>query len=554
MAAEAAYALGKLGAASARPALEELLRRADAAAGRARARRLRAARRLAPAPRRRISRPWPAGWPRPTRSCAGARPTPSLAVPTRARSPSCSPASPTPTRASAPSRCAASPRRSRTPPASPARSRSPRCWPARTTRTTACASTPLRGLGTFAAPEAVDLLARRLGGEQPQEALTAAESLGRLGSAAAAATAPLAELASDSAAASALRAAALDALAAVDPARARDLAAALSGAADWRLRAAAGRVPARLPDRADELRARLADRDPRVVANVLLAAIDDAGDSLAPLRSLLVEESGHPDVIVRAEAIAALGRLRDPALLPLLLDAYQRARADTLDDAALAALDALGGLRSPTLAPERALFARFPRPDDSLLRLRAAALFGDAAREAWGEPLPIDTGLGHDDYRRLVERWVAPHYRGAPLPRARIETDRGAIDLVLLADQAPLTVASLARLAARGYFDGQRWPRVVPNFVVQGGDPRGDTSGGPGYSIRDEINRERYAPGSLGMALAGPDTGGSQFFVTHSAQPHLDGTYTLFGRTVAGLEVTHRLLPGDRILSIRVLP
>ncbi|MBW3656367.1 MAG: peptidylprolyl isomerase, partial [Gemmatimonadetes bacterium] len=102
-----------------------------------------------------------------------------------------------------------------------------------------------------------------------------------------------------------------------------------------------------------------------------------------------------------------------------------------------------------------------------------------------------------------------------------------------------------------GFFDGQEWPRVVPNFVIQGGDPRGDTSGGPGYVIRDELNRNLYLRGTLGMALSGPDTGGSQWFVTHSPQPHLDATYTVFGRVVRGMEVAERLLPGDRIIRIR---
>jgi cyclophilin family peptidyl-prolyl cis-trans isomerase len=92
---------------------------------------------------------------------------------------------------------------------------------------------------------------------------------------------------------------------------------------------------------------------------------------------------------------------------------------------------------------------------------------------------------------------------------------------------------------------------VVPDFVVQGGDPRGDGSGGPGYAIRDEINRLRYRRGAVGMALSGPDTGGSQFFVTLSSQPHLDGGYTLFGYVTAGEEVLDRLIQGDRIESVR---
>jgi cyclophilin family peptidyl-prolyl cis-trans isomerase len=140
------------------------------------------------------------------------------------------------------------------------------------------------------------------------------------------------------------------------------------------------------------------------------------------------------------------------------------------------------------------------------------------------------------------------------LPRARIVTDSGTVEIELFASEAPLTVENFLRLARSGYFVNQEWPRVVANFVVQGGDPRGDTSGGPGYAIRDEINRHRYLRGTLGMALSGPDTGGSQWFITHSPQPHLDGGYTVFGRVVSGMDVVDRVAVGDRIRDILLLP
>jgi cyclophilin family peptidyl-prolyl cis-trans isomerase len=95
---------------------------------------------------------------------------------------------------------------------------------------------------------------------------------------------------------------------------------------------------------------------------------------------------------------------------------------------------------------------------------------------------------------------------------------------------------------------------VVPDFVVQGGDPEGDGWGGPGYALRDEINRLRYGRGALGMALSGPDTGGSQFFVALSPQPHLDGGFTVFGRVVEGDEVLDQLRQRDRIVRVRELP
>ena len=106
------------------------------------------------------------------------------------------------------------------------------------------------------------------------------------------------------------------------------------------------------------------------------------------------------------------------------------------------------------------------------------------------------------------------------------------------------------RIASRYSPAGSTWHRVVPNFVVQDGDPRGDGWGGPGFALRDEVNPARYETGTVGMALSGPDTGGSQFFITHSPQPHLDGTYTVFGRVVSGLAALDAIGQGARIRSI----
>ena len=122
----------------------------------------------------------------------------------------------------------------------------------------------------------------------------------------------------------------------------------------------------------------------------------------------------------------------------------------------------------------------------------------------------------------------------------------------LFAADAPVTVDNFATLARRGYFDGQRFHRVVPNFVVQAGDPRGDGNGGPGHAIRDEMNQHRYVRGTMGMALSGPNTGGSQFFVTHAPQPHLDGGYTVFGQLLSGGDVLDRIVQGDRIVRITI--
>jgi cyclophilin family peptidyl-prolyl cis-trans isomerase len=134
-----------------------------------------------------------------------------------------------------------------------------------------------------------------------------------------------------------------------------------------------------------------------------------------------------------------------------------------------------------------------------------------------------------------------------------IETEqRGDIEVELQGPEAPMTVANFLRLVQRRFFDGNRWHRVVPNFVVQDGDPRGDGFGGPGGAIRDEVNRHRYDGQMLGMALSGPDTGSSQWFINLSQQPHLDGTYTIFGRVTAGLATLARITQGDRIRTIRL--
>ncbi|MBW3670421.1 MAG: peptidylprolyl isomerase [Acidobacteria bacterium] len=129
----------------------------------------------------------------------------------------------------------------------------------------------------------------------------------------------------------------------------------------------------------------------------------------------------------------------------------------------------------------------------------------------------------------------------------------GAIEILLLAQDAPIAAVNFADLAEAGYYDGTSFMRVVPNFVIQGGDPRNDMSGGPGYSIRDEINLQKYTRGAVGMALSGPDTGGSQFFITHSPQPHLDGGYTIFGRVTDGMTATvDQIRRGDTVTTIRI--
>jgi cyclophilin family peptidyl-prolyl cis-trans isomerase len=135
--------------------------------------------------------------------------------------------------------------------------------------------------------------------------------------------------------------------------------------------------------------------------------------------------------------------------------------------------------------------------------------------------------------------------------RVEVEAESGRFVIELRPDWAPTTVARFLGLVDDGFYDGLTFHRVVPAFVVQGGDPRGDGYGGPGWSQRCEDNRVPYERGTVGMALAGRDTGGSQFFITLAPQPHLDGRYTAFGRVVEGMEVVERVLRGEVMRRVR---
>jgi hypothetical protein len=148
------------------------------------------------------------------------------------------------------------------------------------------------------------------------------------------------------------------------------------------------------------------------------------------------------------------------------------------------------------------------------VRVRAAALLKqfDPASDAEARIRPAPTMLDREVYS--ADRLIKP----AVSPQVYIETDRGTIQVELAVLDAPLTVENFLNLARKGFFDGLTLHRVVPNFVVQTGDPRGDSEGGPGYTIRDELNERTYLRGTVGMALDWADTGGSQFFITHSPQ------------------------------------
>ena len=177
--------------------------------------------------------------------------------------------------------------------------------------------------------------------------------------------------------------------------------------------------------------------------------------------------------------------------------------------------------------------------DPAVRRAAAAAL-----SELTGTTVEPPAG-GEDPTRPIDWAFLASH---GPHPELRLDTSRGSITIVLDAESAPQTVETVLRLARDGRYDGVEFHRVVPNFVIQSGDVEGQGGwGGPGFAIRSEFTRTPYDRGAFGMASAGKDTEGSQWFVTHSMQPHLDGRYTAFGRVTDGMQVVDAILVGDRV-------
>jgi peptidyl-prolyl cis-trans isomerase B (cyclophilin B) len=141
------------------------------------------------------------------------------------------------------------------------------------------------------------------------------------------------------------------------------------------------------------------------------------------------------------------------------------------------------------------------------------------------------------------------------MKKAIIETEKGNIVLELFEKDAPKTVENFEKLIKQGFYDGLTFHRVIPNFVIQGGCPKGDGTGGPGYTIKCETkgNPRKHGKGALSMAHAGKDTGGSQFFITHSPQPHLDGVHTVFGQVIEGMDVVNKIKAKDVMKKVTIV-
>lgn len=339
----------------------------------------------------------------------------------------------------------------------------------------------------------------------------------------------------------AMRAASLAAAAKVDP---DTFLLVLSGTArdrDWSVRAALATVLGTLP--ADRVVPALVDlsqdEDPRVRPSALEALAElNVPDLADRLRRALIAE----DFAERAKAAELVGVHQIEDGVGLLAAAYDRGESDSTYVARHAAIEAIakyGAVAAETL--KRALADR-----EWPVRLRAAQLLADVGVDD-AEPLR-PAPLRHPVDYFSSDALLHPSYS----PRAFIETRRGVIEVQLELVDAPLTVATFVEQVRTGLFNGMLVHRVVPGFVVQAGDPRGDGSGGAGYTQRDELSSTPYLRGTVGMALAGPETAGSQWFITTSPQPHLDGRYTAFGRVVGGWDVLDQIAPNDVIDRVRI--
>jgi cyclophilin family peptidyl-prolyl cis-trans isomerase len=259
------------------------------------------------------------------------------------------------------------------------------------------------------------------------------------------------------------------------------------------------------------------------------AAAAEGADAATTLRLLT-----DGDAVVIGAAAERVAALELAAAAPALVAAAARVHGPDAVEAQQSILGAAAALALPSLAPAaRRLLDAEP------YALRQAAAQALAAIEHH----PVQAG--------------PPRVPPAPPAKlraatVRLRTTRGTIRVRLWTDDAPRTAANFVALVRRRFYDGLTFHRVVPNFVSQGGDPRGDGSGGPGYAIPCEIGLRRYGTGVIGMALSGRDTGGSQFFFTHAPQPHLDGRYTAFGEIAEGRDVATQLIEGDVILEARV--
>lgn len=287
-------------------------------------------------------------------------------------------------------------------------------------------------------------------------------------------------------------------------------------------------------------------------SSVRLAAEESLGAFLPASEELLLPLLQSGDFAERSLVADALGKTKNRKYLPMLLQMYG---AFPDPDTRTTIMDVLADYGDSSCLKVLESALKDPR---TIMRKHAVdamkKLTGGSAYVWNGKVVDLDDFLSLDGkVTAAVQQQYADDF-GSPVAEreAVIRVEKGPVTIRLLGGDAPVHVRNFVELASKGFYNGLRIHRVVPNFVIQGGDPRGDGWGGGDRLLPDQFNRRPYVRGAIGMPTAGKDSGGSQFFITMSRQPHLDGNYTVFGEVIAGMENADNTELGDRILAVDV--
>jgi len=314
----------------------------------------------------------------------------------------------------------------------------------------------------------------------------------------------------------------------------------------WQIRATVARALGKVKSNRSlkQLRLMLEDNDDRVKAGV----IEGLGEFPINRNIDIIKAAlnGSDDIVVKSTAADVLGRSKNDRALEILEQTARKNLTTSDVDFARSLISALGNFIDTTESGLVAsgIIQEFLNHPDRIVRQDAHSALGQLAHENF-DPGIFKVDFTQEDYesiRALMNLGVV----------AVVTTPRGVIKIRLEPKTAPRTVFNFVRLAERGFYDDLSFHRVVQDFVIQGGCPRADGWGGPEYTIREEINPIKFRRGTIGMATSGRDTGGSQFFICLSDQPHLDGRYTAFGNVIEGQEFLDKIEIGDSIISIKI--
>ncbi|MBL7960758.1 peptidylprolyl isomerase, partial [bacterium] len=286
-----------------------------------------------------------------------------------------------------------------------------------------------------------------------------------------------------------------------------------------------------------------------LVQNNALEALSQIKDSRA--EHLVIQSLKTKDItllsiaagILSADEAVKKNRIKCDTLSQIIIRSFQQIKPPIDVESQSAVFDALGELKSPVSSE----FLRSYLADTNyVVATNAAKNTEKITGEKPNRMVMAGKKINPIDFVYFLK--IKEHK-----PTAVIETNKGKIEIEFYIDDAPMTVINFIHLSEKKFFDQLHFHRVVPNFVIQGGDPLGTGWGGPGYSIRSEFSSLRYERGTMGMASAGKDTEGCQWFITHFAQPHLDGRYTIFAKVRNGLDVVDAIQLGDTISQVKII-